>query len=363
MAQQKDHTTKARRKPFHFADRLAAAVRRTDSALVVGLDPQARRLPTAVLDPALRRYGHTARAVAAAIWEFNRQILAAVADIVPAVKVQLAYYEAWGVAGMAALQRTILQARRLGLLVIADGKRGDIGETAEAYAQAYLRVGDVEVAGSHIRLQAFAADALTVQPYLGSDSMAPLIAEAARSGRGLFVLVRTSNPGAREFQDLRGMPDARGERGSERNAPPDPRAPADGEYAATPFSLPLSLCERVGLAVERWGAGNLGACGYSHVGAVVGATYPEEAARLRALLPHTWFLMPGLGAQGAAPSQVAAGFAPDGLGAVVNSSRGVIFAYEKDEKAGPDGAGFAASARRAALEATAAIRQALGRIP
>jgi len=268
----------------NFADRLLNAVEGARSHVVVGLDPDYGLLP-----PAIRRLPAEARPDdleerAAHFGEFLRGILDAVAGIAVAVKPQLAYFEALGSHGYRLYEDLVRDARARGLLVIADAKRGDIGSTAEAYARAHL-----DVAG---------ADAITVNPWFGSDGMEPFLRRARGEGRGVFVLVKTSNPGSAEIQDL--------ELGS-----------AGGEQ----------VHERVAELVEAWGADARGVRGYSAVGAVVGGTHPAQAASLRARHPHVPFLVPGYGAQGGTAADLAGVFDADGAGAVVNSSRGILYAY------------------------------------
>jgi orotidine-5'-phosphate decarboxylase len=271
--------------PAPFADRLAAAVQSKRSALVVGLDPRIESLPLAIRRAAQDAVGEglsPRELAAAAIRLFDEAVIRQVAPYAVAVKPQIAFYERYGPPGLAAYEHAVTNARAAGLLVIGDVKRGDIGSTAEAYAEAHL-TGDA------------AADAVTINPYLGSDSVAPFVTTAARVGGGAFVLVRTSNPSARELQDLpvRGRP----------------------------------LHEHVAELVNAWGVELRGECGYSSVGAVVGATVPQELERLRQLMPHAWLLVPGVGAQGATAADVAAAFDRSGLGALVNSSRGILYAF------------------------------------
>jgi orotidine-5'-phosphate decarboxylase len=259
------------------------------------------------------------------LWRFNRAIIDAVHDLVPAVKPQLAFYERYGVEGMRAFARTIHYARAVGLLVIVDAKCNDISATAEAYADAFLGTPsafDQAIPGD------FTADALTINAYLGSDGIRPFIDRARWHGKGLFVLVKTSNASSGELQDLH----------------------ADGR----------PLYEHLGALVEAWGEESRGACGYSAVGAVVGATYPGQARRLRALMPHTLFLVPGYGAQGATAADVVGCFDERGQGALVNAARSVIFAYRAAPYAaqyGPEE--YAAAARAAAQRMSREIRQAL----
>lgn len=271
--------------PASFADRLASAVQSKRSALVVGLDPRLESLPLAVRRQARDTVGEKGGArelAAASIQLFDEAVIRQVAPFAVAVKPQIAFYERFGPPGLAAYEHAVTAARSAGLLVIGDIKRGDIGSTAEAYAEAHL-TGEA------------AADAVTLNPYLGSDSVAPFLQTAARAGGGVFVLVRTSNPSARELQDLpvRGRP----------------------------------LHDHVAELVNTWGADRRGECGYSSVGAVVGATAPQELEHLRQLMPHAWLLVPGVGAQGATAADVAGAFDRNGLGALVNSSRGILYAF------------------------------------
>lgn len=311
----------------HFADRLCAAIDRLGSPVVVGLDPRLELLPQPLLAACCRKFGVTPRAAGEALWRFNQAIIDAVYDVVPVVKPQVAFYERYGLDGMRAFAQTVGYARERGLLVIADAKRNDIGSTAEAYADAFL--GRPTVCGQTVSSD-FAADALTVNGYLGSDGIRPFAEQVGKHGRGIFVLVKTSNASSGELQDqlIDGRP----------------------------------LYEHMGILVEGWGRDYRGACGYSSVGAVVGATYPEQARRLRALLPHTLFLVPGYGAQGATAADVAGSFDANGHGAVVNASRSIIFAYRSEPDASRYGpAAYAAAARAAALRMTQEIQQALPR--
>ena len=276
-----------------FADRLAEAVRRAGNPLCVGLDPRWESLPSAVRS---RFPGDSLDGVAAGFEEFCLRVLHLVAGRVGVVKPQSAFFEACGPAGLAALQAVIRRAKDLGLVVILDSKRGDIASTAAAYA-------DAAFAGTAVlnhRHPVWAADALTVNPYLGRDSVEPFIAGARQVAGGVFVLVRTSNPGAALFQDL---------------------------VCGT-----RKLYRHVAAAVAEWNAGGLGSHALGDVGAVVGATHPRELAELRAELPNVWFLVPGYGAQGGSVGDVAGAFRADGLGAVVNSSRGVTFPFHPDDE-------------------------------
>lgn len=304
-----------------FADRLTRAVRDKGNAICVGLDPRFELLPTRIRQLALRTHGSSTRAVAAAFLEFNRAIIDAVADLVPICKPQNAFYEEYGSEGVRAFEDTIRYAQSKGMLVISDAKRGDIGSTAEAYAQAHLGGGG-EIIG-----HGFDADAVTVNPYLGRDSLEPFLRLSAERRKGVFILARTSNPGARDLQDLG----------------------VDGR----------PVYEHVADMVREL-APSRGSSGLSDVGAVVGATYPTEARRLRELMPEAPFLVPGYGAQGAKADDAVAGFRDDGSGAVVSSSRGVIFAYREEPYASRHGeAGFARAAREAVEQMARELNDAL----
>ena len=274
---------------MHFADNLFDAVRRAGNPICVGIDPRPEDLPAGFLD----RYPADRAGVARALEDFGAGVVDAVAGLVPVVKFQAAFYEVFGPEGFAALRATARRARERGLLVIMDGKRNDIGSTATAYARAYLAASTV----GNSPEPTWPVDALTVNPYLGSDGIAPFIEAAAGAGTGMFILARTSNKSAREFQDL----------------------PVEGR----------PLYRHVAARIGEWAEPHRGASGYSFVGAVVGATYPAELAELRAALPSVPFLVPGYGAQGGTAADVAPAFDADGLGAVVNSSRGITFAHDQ----------------------------------
>jgi len=268
---------------MHFADRLAAAVDQKQTSVLVGLDPREKQLPDAVA-PA----DNSPAGIAAAYKAFCCGIIDVVADLVPAVKPQAAFFEQLGPAGCAALADVVRYARSRNLVVVMDAKRGDIGSTAMAYASAYL--GESSPWG---------ADALTVNPYLGDDSLTPFVDQATQHDAGIFVLVKTSNPGGKLFQDLE--------------------------------SSGQKIHEYVADHVESLAAQTAGECGYGVVGAVVGATYPEELAALRERMRHTWFLVPGFGSQGGTAEDVMGGYDTSGLGAIINSSRAIIFAHARPE--------------------------------
>jgi orotidine-5'-phosphate decarboxylase len=266
---------------MHFADRLTAASLAKRTSLCVGLDPRFDSLPASIRD---RHKSGTFAATALAYEEFCTKVIDIVAPLVPVVKLQSAFFEACGPEGMAVQQPLLRHAKERGLLTILDAKRNDIASTATAYAEAAFNVWD--------------ADALTVNPYLGRDAVGPFLEAARAKDRGVFVLVRTSNPGAGLFQDLM----------------------CDGK----------PVYEHVAAAVNAWSRENLGDCGLGDVGAVVGATYPAELARLRQQMPQCMFLVPGFGAQGASARDTAASFLPNGQGAIINSSRGITYAFGKD---------------------------------
>lgn len=268
---------------MHFADRLAAAVDQKLTSVLVGLDPRQHQLPVAVA-PA----DNSPECIAAAYKTFCFGIIDVVADLVPAVKPQAAFFEQLGPAGCGALADVVRYARHRNLIVVMDAKRGDIGSTAEAYASAFL--GESSPWG---------ADALTVNPYLGDDSLTPFVDRATQHDAGIFVLVKTSNPGGKLFQDLE--------------------------------SSGQKLHEYVADYVESLAVQTVGKCGYGVVGAVVGATYPEELSALRERMPHTWFLVPGFGSQGGTAADVMGGYDSSGLGAIINSSRAIIFAHDRPE--------------------------------
>ncbi|QDU54929.1 orotidine-5'-phosphate decarboxylase [Aeoliella mucimassa] len=285
-----------------FFDRLTDQVRTKKTPLVVGLDPRWSSLPET-----LKSVGDSLAEKAAAYRDFSIGILDVVAPLVPAVKPQVAFFEQLGWQGMQALAEVIDHARKLGVLLVMDGKRNDIGSTAEGYADGWLG-----------ESSAWRGDALTVSPYLGDDSLEPFVQVASDRAAGLFVLVKTSNPGGKMLQDLT----------------------ADGS----------TIYQHVGGLVERLAADSAGACGYGVTGAVVGATYPEQLGELRALMPHTWFLVPGYGSQGGTAADVAPAFDANGLGAIVNSSRAIIFAHARDEFANLDWQQAVEAATRKAID-------------
>ena len=313
-------------------DRLVEAIRRTKAPICVGLDPQMSFLPDEVTKKAYQEFGQTLEGAAEAIWQFNRAITDAVEDLVPAVKPQIAMYEQFGLPGLQAFARTVEYCRSKGLIVIGDVKRGDIGSTSAAYAAAHL--GKVTVGEN--TFSAFDEDICTVNPYLGSDGVMPFVKECAACGKGIFVLVKTSNPSSGEFQD---------------------------RMVAADDGRTVPIYELVGRKVDEWASDPalIGESGYSEVGAVVGATYPQMGERLRAIMPKSFILVPGYGAQGGTGKDLVPFFREDGLGAIVNSSRGIIAAYKKAPYADRFGSeGFADAAREAVLDMKKDIEQALG---
>ncbi len=275
-------------------DILIEKIKEKNNPTVAGLDPKLDYLPQEMIDASFEKYGATFEGAADAIFEFNKTLIDALCDIVPAVKPQSAYYEMYGVEGIICLKKTMEYARSKGMYVILDAKRGDIGATSEAYAKAYL--GKTAIGDSQI--PAFGADCMTVNPYLGTDGVKPFVEQSVNNKKSIFVLVKTSNPSSGELQDL--------------------------------ISGGKPIYEHMADLVKSWGIDNLGKYGYSQVGAVVGATYPEQAEKLRKLMPHTYFLVPGYGAQGGKASDVAKSFNGDGLGAIVNASRSIMCAYKKN---------------------------------
>ena len=291
---------------------LITKIQKTKAPICVGLDPMLSYIPEHIVKKALSEYGETMKGAAEAIWQFNKEIVDHTYDLIPAVKPQIAMYEQFGVEGLIVYKRTVDYCQEKGLLVIGDVKRGDIGSTSAAYATAHL--GHVQV-GSQ-KLSGFDTEFATVNPYFGTDGVKPFVDVCNQDDKGIFVLVKTSNPSSGEFQDqlVNGKP----------------------------------VYELVAEKVMEWGAMSMDG-EYSNVGAVVGATYPEMSRILRKLMPHTYFLVPGYGAQGGTAEDLKYCFNEDGLGAIVNSSRGIIAAY-KQEKYAKFGAEHFAQASRAAVE-------------
>ncbi len=306
-------------------DKLIDKIIETHNPTVVGLDPRLDYIPEHILDKAFSEYGQTLKGAAKAFYMFNKGLIDELYDIVPAVKPQVAMYEQFGAEGIKAYIKTIKYAKKKGLIVIGDVKRSDIASTAEAYSDGHIG----QVAVGNEKYTVYYEDFVTLNPYLGYDSIEPYMGNCKEFEKGMFVLVKTSNPNSGEIQDLL----------------------VDG----------APIYEKVGELTAKWGSELIGRFGYSSVGAVVGATHPQQAARLREIMPNTFFLVPGYGAQGGKAEDLAVCFKQDGLGAIVNSSRGIIAAYKgkayKDDFGPRD---FAKAARQAALDMKADLIGAIG---
>lgn len=294
-------------------NKLVTEIKKKDAPVVVGLDPMLGYVPEHLTKKAFEEFGETLEGAAEAIWQYNKGIVDAVYDLIPAVKPQIAMYEQFGIPGMMAFKKTVDYCKEKGLVVIGDIKRGDIGSTSTAYAVGHL--GKVTV-GSR-QYYGFDEDFVTVNPYLGSDGVNPFIDVCKEEKKGIFVLVKTSNPSSGEFQDrlIDGRP----------------------------------LYELVGEKVAEWGSQCMGD-DYSYVGCVVGATYPEMGKILRKIMPKTYILVPGYGAQGGKASDLAPYFNKDGLGAIVNSSRGIICAYKQEKYAKFGAENYAEASRQAVID-------------
>lgn len=308
----------------NMIQKLINKIKQTNAPIVVGLDPMMKFIPSQIQKAAFAEYGETLEGAAEAIWQYNKGIVDAIYDLVPAVKPQIAMYEQFGIPGLIAFKRTVDYCKEKDLVVIGDVKRGDIGSTSEAYAVGHL--GKVQV-GQH-SFYGFDEDFATVNPYLGSDGIDPFVKVCKEESKGIFVLVKTSNPSSGEFQDrlIDGRP----------------------------------LYEWMGEKVAQWGASCMPQNGdYSYVGAVVGATYPEQGKILRALMPKTFILVPGYGAQGGKGADLVHFFNEDGLGAIVNSSRGIIAAHQQEKYARFGEANYADASRAAVLDMREDIANAL----
>lgn len=301
---------------------LITKIQRTNAPIVVGLDPMLSYIPSKVKEKAFAEFGETLEGAAEAVWQFNKAIVDAVYDLIPAVKPQIAMYEQFGIPGLMVFKRTVEYCKEKGLVVIGDIKRGDIGSTSEAYAIGHL--GKVLVGGASY--SPFDEDFITVNPYFGSDGVNPFVKVCKEENKGIFILVKTSNPSSGEFQDriIDGRP----------------------------------LYEIVAEKVVEWGADCMDG-EYSNVGAVVGATYPEMGKVLRRLMPKNFILVPGYGAQGGKAADLVHYFNADGLGAIVNSSRGIIAAYKQDAYQKFGEAGFADASRQAVIDMREDIAGAL----
>ena len=305
-------------------NKLISNIRKTNAPIVVGLDPMLNYIPEHIQKKAFAEFGETLEGAAEAIWQYNKGIVDATYDLIPAVKPQIAMYEQFGIPGLIAYKKTVDYCKSKDLVVIGDIKRGDIGSTSAAYAVGHL--GQVQV-GSR-KYAGFDEDFATVNPYLGSDGVKPFMDICKEEKKGIFVLVKTSNPSSGEFQDrvIDGRP----------------------------------LYELVGEKVAQWGDELVGD-EYSYVGAVVGATYPEMGKVLRKIMPKTFILVPGYGAQGGKGADLVHFFNEDGLGAIVNSSRGIIAAYTKEQYAKFGEKNFGEASRQAAFDMIADINGALGK--
>lgn len=307
-------------------DKLIEKIRKTGAPIVVGLDPKLDYVPGHIQKKAFEEYGETLEGAAEAIWQYNKGIVDAVYDLIPAVKPQIAMYEQFGIPGLIAFKKTVDYCKEKDLVVIGDIKRGDIGSTSESYAIGHLGktgVGSVSFAG-------FDEDFATVNPYLGSDGVKPFVKVCISDNKGIFVLVKTSNPSSGEFQDrlVNGKP----------------------------------LYELVGEKVTEWGTDCIGKNGYSAVGAVVGATYPEQGKILRKVMPKSFILVPGYGAQGGKGADLVHFFNEDGLGAIISSSRGIIAAYKQEQYASYGETGYADASRAAVLDMKDDIEKALASV-
>lgn len=305
-------------------NKLIEKIQKTNAPIVVGLDPMMKFVPEHISKKAFAEFGETLEGAAEAIWQYNKGIVDAIYDLVPAVKPQVAMYEQFGIPGMIAFKKTVDYCKEKGLVVIGDIKRGDIGSTSEAYAVGHL--GKVTVGSKSY--YGFDEDFVTVNPYLGSDGVNPFTKICAEEKKGIFVLVKTSNPSSGEFQDQ--------------------------------MIGDKHLYEMVGEKVAAWGAECMPENGnYSYVGAVVGATYPEQGKILRKIMPNTFILVPGYGAQGGKGADLVHFFNEDGLGAIINSSRGIIAAYQQEKYAKFGAEGYADASREAVLDMQKDIAQAL----
>jgi orotidine-5'-phosphate decarboxylase len=304
-------------------NKLIANIKKTNAPIVVGLDPTMKLIPAFIMEKAIKEHGETLNAAGAAIWEYNKGIIDAIYEYIPAVKPQIAMYEQFGMPGLEAFDKTVRYCKEKGLVVIGDIKRGDIGSTSTAYAIGHL--GSVKIGSTLLR--GFDEDFVTVNPYLGSDGVKPFIEVCKEEKKGIFVLVKTSNPSSGEFQDqLVGN---------------------------------KKLFELVGEKVNEWAMDCMGD-EYSYVGAVVGATYPEEGKMMREVMPKSFILVPGYGAQGGKGKDLVHFFNKDGLGAIVNSSRGIIGAYQQEQYASYGDQGYAEAALAAVKAMKEDITQALG---
>lgn len=305
-------------------DKLIDKIKQTENPTVVGLDPRESYIPSFIIKKSFEKYGFTLKAVAKAMYKYNKMIIDEIYDLVPAVKPQIAMYERYGIDGLKCYLKTIEYAKKRNLIVIGDIKRSDIASTGEAYSDAHIGMTSVGPKSYDV----FKQDFITLNPYLGSDSIEPFLNDCQKYKKGLFILAKTSNPNSGEIQDLI----------------------TDG----------VPIYEKVGALISKWGENLIGKHGFSEVGAVVGATHPEQAEKLRKIMPHTFFLVPGYGAQGGKAEDLAVCFNKDGIGAIVNSSRGIIAAhmkapYNKDSKEQE----FAKASRQAVIDMKNDLRRCI----
>ena len=280
-----------------FIDRLMNRVKELQNPTIMGLDPKLEFIPKSIREKNLETYGNTLAAASASILEFNKKLIDATAGIVPAIKPQLAYYEMYGIEGLKAFLETVRYGREKGFIIVADAKRNDIGSTSQAYSAAFLGETALEAGKSE---PVFDADAITLNAYLGIDGIGPMLEDCKKYGKGAFILVKTSNPSSAQLQDM---------------------VVQDGR----------TIYEVMADHVKEWGKDFTGECGYSSIGAVVGATWPEQLKSLRTRMPFTCFLVPGYGAQGGGAKDVAPAFDKNGLGAVINASRSLMCAYKLEK--------------------------------
>lgn len=323
-----------------FADKLFQAIKKKSSPICLGLDPRLEQIPDFIKEKQIKEHGKTFTAAAESFIEFNKGIIDACKDLVPIVKPQSAFYEVLGHEGIHALEETCSYAKGKGLLVLLDAKRNDIGSTSAAYSKAFL--GKVDLFGEE--KENIFADSLTINPYLGSDGINPFLEDCKKYNKGIFVLVKTSNPSSGEIQDLKLE--------SRINQPKAGPPWAENHESRTIF-------EEVASLAELWGSDLISDSGFSSVGVVVGATYPEQAKKLREMLPSAIFLVPGYGAQGGGAADTLPCFKENGTGTIINNSRGIIFAYQKNEKYSPEQ--YTEAAHAATLAMKQDIEQALNK--
>ena len=280
-----------------FVDKLVDKIKQVNNPTVMGLDPKMDYIPTSIKEKYFKEYGVTLKAAGFSLIEFNKKLIDAVCDIVPIVKPQLAYYEMFGINGLMAFEETVKYAKEKGLLVLADAKRNDIGSTAQAYSCAFL--GETKFDDTNF-VKVFDADAVTVKPYFGIDGVKPFIDDCKKFDKGIFILVKTSNPSSIELQNLK---------------------VEDGKL----------VFERVADLVNEWSKACIGSNSYSSVGVVAGATHPKELKMIREMMPYAYILVPGYGAQGGTAKDIAGAFSKDGLGAIINASRSLMCAYKSDK--------------------------------